>query len=113
MTKGQNNREAGQKQPGTRRVSQSRASTTEFHQTNGDSNTKPFAESAFMAKLQRVSIADSFGANPVSSTLDAPARRDPDGNVSNLPRNREIEYALTGMTHGRLIFSKENTHFLR
>jgi hypothetical protein len=79
----------------------------------GDSNTKPFAESAFMAKLQRVLIADSFGANPVSSTLDAPAKRDPDGNVSNLPRKWEIEYQLTGMSYGRLTFSKENTHFLR
>src|ERR1039458_10677561 len=91
-TKFQDNRKAGQKQPGTVAFRNPRASTTEFHQTNGDSNTKPFAESAFTAKLQRVSIADSFGANPVSSTLDAPARRGPGGNSSNLPRKREIEY---------------------
>jgi hypothetical protein len=81
MTKGQNNREAGQKQPGTVAFRNPRASTTEFHQTNGDSNTKPFAESAIMAKLQRVSIADSFGANPASSTLDAPPGATPDGTV--------------------------------
>lgn len=66
-----------------------------------------------MAKLQRVSIVDSLGANTVSSTLDAPAKRDPDGNVSNLSCEWKIEYELTGMSHGPLTFSKENTHFLR
>ncbi len=40
------------------------------------------------AKLQRVSIADSFGASPVSSALDHSARRDPGGAIINLSRNR-------------------------
>ena len=54
MTRVQNNKEAGQKQPGTVAFRDPRASTTELHQMNGPRNTKPFA----MAKLQRVSIAD-------------------------------------------------------
>ena len=32
-------------------------------------------------QLQRVSITDSFGANPVSSALDHSARRDPGGAI--------------------------------
>jgi hypothetical protein len=102
MTKGQNNREAGQKQDRHRRVSQSRASTTEFHQTKGDSNTKPFAESAITAHPQRVSIADSFGASPASSALDVSARRDPGGNSINLTRNCEIESGLATNHFGRV-----------
>jgi hypothetical protein len=49
-------------------------------------DTKPFAESAITAHLQRVSIADSFGASPASSALDVSARRDPGGNSINLTR---------------------------
>jgi hypothetical protein len=64
MTKMQNNKEAGQKQPGTVAFRDPRASTTELHQMNGPRNTKPFAALAMTAKLQRVSIADSFGASP-------------------------------------------------
>ena len=85
-----NNKEAGQKQPGNVAFRDPRASTTEHHQKNGDRNTKPFAESAIMAHLQRVSIADSFGASPASSALDVSARRDPGGNSINLTRNRKV-----------------------
>jgi hypothetical protein len=42
-----------------------------------------------MAHLQRVSIADSFGASPASSALDVSTRRDPGGNSINLTRNRK------------------------
>jgi hypothetical protein len=92
------NKEAGQKQPGNVAFRDPRASTTELHQKNGDRNTKPFAGSAITANLQRVSIADSFGASPVSSALDVSTRRDPGGNSTNLARNCEIESCLAKLT---------------
>ncbi len=44
------------------------------------------------AKLQRVSIADSFGANPVSSALDHSARRDPGGVNITLTRSWAVDH---------------------
>jgi hypothetical protein len=85
-------------QPGNVASRNPRASTTELHQKNGDRNTKPFAESAITAHLQRVSLADSFGASPASSALDVSARRDPGGNSNNLTRHREIESCLAKLT---------------
>jgi hypothetical protein len=41
---------------------------------------------------QRVSITDSFGANPVSSAMDHSARRDPGGAKINLPRDLSREH---------------------
>src|ERR1017187_301861 len=96
--KSKNNKDAGQKQPGSVAFRNPRASTTELHQKNGDRNTKPFAESAITAHLQRVSIADSFGASPASSALDVSARRDPGGNSITLARNCESNPALPQTT---------------
>jgi hypothetical protein len=82
MTKMQNNKEAGQKQPGTVAFRDPRASTTKLHQMNGLRNPKPFAGSVITAKLQRVSVsiaADSFGASPASSALDVPSGATPTG----------------------------------
>jgi hypothetical protein len=59
---------------------------------------KPFAELAITAHLQRVSIADSFGASPASSALDVSDRRDPGGNCTNLTRQQKIESSLAKPT---------------
>jgi hypothetical protein len=89
-------------QPGNVAFRDPRASTTEPHQKNGNRNTKPFAESALTAHLQRVSIADSFRASPTSSALDVSARRDPGGNSVNLTRHCEIESVLATNHFGRV-----------
>ena len=100
--KSNNNKDAGQKQPGIVAFRNPRTSTTELHQKNRDRNTRPFAESAITAHLQRVSIADSFGASPASSALDVSARRDPGRNSINLTRNCEIESGLATNHFGRV-----------
>ena len=69
------------------------------------------------AKLQRVSIADSFGASPVSSALDHSARRDPGGANTNLSRNpsRRTPQAQTSpcsdtLRQGKTITSSANPY---
>ena|ERR1700681_4229910 len=77
-----NNKEAGQKPPGNVAFRDPRTSTTELHQKNGHSNTKPFAESAITAHRQRVSIADSLSrreSNSYCFTLD------PDRLIAQIP----------------------------
>jgi len=96
-----NNKDAGQKKPGNVAFRNPGTSTTEIHQKNRVGNSKPFAQSALTAHMQRVSIADSFGASPAFSALDVSARRDPGGNCLNLTRNCATESGLAKLTSAR------------
>ena len=102
MTKGRNNREAGQKQPGNVAFRDPRGLHNGASPKEWGRKTKPFAVSAITAHLQRVSIADSLGASPASSALDVSARRDPGGNSFNLTYHREIKSDLAQTHLGRV-----------
>jgi hypothetical protein len=69
------------------------------------------------AKLQKVSIADSFEARPVSSALDHSARRDPGGMNFNLARNQSRSTSQSKLTpcsdilkQGKTITSSANLY---
>ena len=76
----------GKERPATSQSRIQRPPTTELHHKNAGKNTKP-SDSRLASQPQRVSIADSSGASPVSSALDHSARRDPGGASINITRN--------------------------
>jgi len=80
------NKDAGQRTPGDFAISDPGPPTTKLHHKNAGKNTKP-SDSQLASQPQRVSIADSPGASPVSSALDHSARRDPGGAIITLTRN--------------------------
>jgi hypothetical protein len=59
---------------------------------HGVGRTEAPQDCGTQAKLQRVSIADSSGASPVSSALDHSARRDPGGAITTLTRSPAVDH---------------------
>ena len=85
--KNKSNKDAGQRTPGGVAISDPGPPTTEPHHKNAGKKHETLRPSGPQAKQQRVSIADSSGASPVSSALDHSARRDPGGATTTVPRN--------------------------
>ena len=76
----------GKERPAASQIRIQRPPTTEPHHRNAGKNTKP-STAQHASQAAEVSIADSFGASPVSSALDHSARRDPGGATITVPRN--------------------------
>ncbi len=87
----------GKERPAASQSRIQRPPTTELHHKNAGKTRNPLTASS-QAKLQRVSIADSSGASPVSSALDHSARRDPGGANITLTRIPAVEHQLPPTT---------------